>query len=190
MTPRIDERLNLIIPVDRLAGGTAYIHANPIGRDVFETYWLTLAKTFAAIWQEGLNEIAGPKVAALMLRHIAEQNKTWDGPAGVSLGLMGEIRRLTNVVAPGGARGWDIVPLDQAVTMKLIDIEDVPEIEGVLVFFSVTWHLNRQSERLPIMDVVAKRLDASMSSQTLSAFVNSLPTSIATGSTGATPLAA
>lgn len=190
MAPRIDERLNLIIPIDRYDGTTVYIHATPIGREVFQKYFLVMAKAFASIWAEGLNNVSGPRVAALMLREIATNMGLWDGPEGVSLGLMTEIKRLANVIAPASGRGWDVVPLDQAIQAKMVDGDDVDEIEGNLVFFSLTWHLNRRKEREIVMDTVASRLDASMSSQNLSAFVNSLPTSIATGNTGGTPLAA
>jgi hypothetical protein len=183
---KIDERLYLSLPVDRNDGTTVWIHAAPVGREIFERYWLTMSKTFAMIWGEGLNTISGPLIAALALRRCAEDAKEWEGPTGVALGLLPEIRRLANVVAPGKA-GWDIVPLDQAKTIGMIDEEDVTEVEGVLVFFTVCWHLNLRSERRGIMNSVAARLDASMSSQTLSAFVGSLKISTATGSTGGSP---
>lgn len=186
---RIDERLNLIIPVDRYDGTTIHIHATPIGREVFQKYFLVMAKAFAAIWADGLNNISGPRVAALMLREIAVNMGIWEGPEGVNLGLMSEIKRLANVIAPAAGR-WDIVPLDQAIQAKMVDDDDVDEIVGNLVFFSLTWHLNRRKEREYVMGTVAARLDASMSSLSLSAFVNSLPIPIATGNTGGTPLAA
>lgn len=184
---RINEQLNLVLPVDRMDGTTVYVHAMPIGREVFERYWLILAKTFSAIYGQGLGIISGPRVAALMLKQCAQEARQWEGPDGVEDGLVAEIRRLANVVAPGErGQGWQIYPLIEAMQRKVIDSDDAAEVDGVLVFFTLAWRLHRQSDRRGIMDGAASLWGASILSQSLSAFVSSLPTSTEIVSTGGT----
>jgi hypothetical protein len=91
---QIDEQLNLIVPVDRANGTTVWIHASPISREVFQKYWLVLSKAFSGMYAEGLGSIAGPRIAALMLRRVAEEMEIgrgiteWNKPDGVENGLM------------------------------------------------------------------------------------------------------
>lgn len=182
---RIDEQLNLIVPVDRSDGKTVYVHASPISRMVYDQYWWELAKTFAAIYGEGFSVTIGPRISARLLKRVSVEAGTWDGEGGAEVGLLGEIRRLANVVVPS-PNGWQTIPLDDAMRRKMIDEDDIDEIEGVLVFFSVGWRLHLKKERRTIMDGAVKLWGASTSSQTLSAFIGSLPTSIETASTGET----
>jgi hypothetical protein len=187
---RIDEQLNLVIPIDRADGTTIWVHAAPIGREAFQRYWLPLSKTFALIYGEGLH-LAGPRIAALSLRKVSEDMGVWDGPMGVARGLMPEIRRLANVVAPGdgngAGHGWQMVPYDDALRSNLLDQDDADEVEGVLVFFTLAWRLHRQKERKDLIDGLCALWGASTSSASLSEFADTLKTSTATGNTGATP---
>lgn|ERR1700733_2515027 len=196
-TMRIDEQLNIVIPVDRANGTTIYIHAAPLSREVFQKYWLVLSKAFAGIYGEGLGSIAGPRIAALMLRRVAESMEVtptgineWNAPDGVENGLMPEIRRMANVAAMatnGSGRGWQLFTLEHAIEHHMIDVEDLDEIDGVLVFFTLVWRLHRHKERLTVLNGSVKLWGASISSLSLSAFVGSLPTSTETASTGAKP---
>ena len=79
---RIDRRLNLVIPIDG-AAGRFYLHSMPVSRVVFEQYFLVLAKTFSAIYGEGLSALSGPRVAAMMLKRIAQRDGSWEGQDGV-----------------------------------------------------------------------------------------------------------
>jgi hypothetical protein len=186
---KLDEQLNLVIPVDREDGSTLYVHAAPISREVFERYWLVLSKSFAQMYTEGLGPTVGPRVAALMLKQVAQELGQWEGPLGVERGVMAEIRRLANVAAPGanGASGWQIYPLDDLINRKLIDADDVSQIENILVFFTLVWRLHLPKDRRIILDGAARMWSASTTSDSLSTFVGSLATSNATASSGATP---
>ena len=181
---RIDERLYLKLPIDREDGQTIWVHAQAISLDTFERYWFPLSKTFATIYEEGLGVLAGPRTALRMLKRVSERSGDWDGVGGVQLGLLPEIRRLANVLVP--EQGWQVYPFEEAVKKQLLDPDDAREIESLLVFFTVAWHLHRRAERQAVMGVVLSRLDASMSSATLSELLNSLRTSSATGNTGET----
>jgi len=99
---KLDKALNLVIPIDQ-DEGRIYVHSTPISLEVFEKYFLAISKTFAAIYSEGLNVLAGPRVAALMLRRVSDD-------LGLDTGLIDEIRRLSNVIVSGKA-----VPLEVAL---------------------------------------------------------------------------
>jgi hypothetical protein len=185
---KIDEQLYLTIPVDRPDGTTIHVHAASIGREVFQRYWLTMAQAFNEIFQKQLF-FTGPRVAAMMLRSKAEADGIWDGPMGVEAGLMGEIRRLANVVVPAEGRGWTPIPYMDAVRDGVIDQEDAEEIDGLLSFFTLVSRLHVRADRARMVRSVAAMWDASTSSLSLSAYANSLATSTVTASTGVTPQA-
>lgn len=147
---RIDRHLNLVIPVTR-EKGEVYVFSTPISRPVFENYFLVLGKTFSEIYQQNLNVIAGPRVAYLMLKRTAQQMGIWEGAEGVENGLMNEIRRLSNVLAPG-KNGWEMTQYQDALNSKSFSDDEVGEIENQLVFFTVVSHLHKKENVKDILD--------------------------------------
>ena len=182
---KLNRALNLVIPVERDDGVTIYVHAQPIGREVFETYALPLAKTFAAIVAQGLGTVAGPRVAGLILREIATEMGRWDGPGGVQQGLMPEIRRLANVVAPG-EKGWTSQPLEDALRAETLGDDDASEVLNALVFFTLSSRMNRRQDLPAVMGAMELLWGAQTSLLDCTAFANSLPISNEIGSSGAT----
>lgn len=180
---RVSRSLHLVIPVTRADGTEIYVHSTPISADVFETHFLVLSKTFAAIYGEGLGAIAGPRVANKLLKKIAKDLGTWDGPGGVERSLMAEIRRLTNVLAPG-QRGWETYPFDDAVTKGVLDREDGDEIEAAASFFTVASCMHRRADLKEILDGSMKLWGARTESLNCSEFMSSLQTSTAGASSG------
>ena len=130
---KIDHKLNLVVQVDG-DDGTIFVHSMPLSRAVWERYFIPLSKTFSAMITEGMSFISGPRVAALMLRKVAEDSGTWDARDGVRDGLMAEIKRLTSVVLPG-PNGWTTIPYEAAIGRKLISEDDASEVDGLIVFF-------------------------------------------------------
>jgi hypothetical protein len=179
----LNRKLNLVIPVDIREGITAYVHSTPISREVFESYYQVIARAFNGIWQGGLGTLAGPRVAMMEIRRIATEMGLWDGPNGVNNGLVGEIRRLTNVVRPAH-KGWETVPFEDAVRSKYFDDDDVSEIENALCFFIVASAMHRRSELGPILEIVSKLWGAQTVSSNCTEYRDSLPISIETVNTG------
>ena len=185
---RIDRRLNLVQPVETETG-TIYLHSVPISRDVWETYFLTLSKTYAAILSEGLNVLAGPPIAKMMLKRIAVIGQSWEGPEGVEQGLLGEIRRLTNVALPTGA-GWETLPYDEILRRGLMDEDAVADAEGLLVFFTCVSAVLRGPASKGKRDILLGGLSlwsASTTSLDCMAYVASLPTSTPDGTSAPKP---
>lgn len=144
---KVDRKLNLVVPIQR-PEGPIYVHATPISRDVFERHFLVMSKTFAAIWDQGLHITVGPRIAGLMLKQQAEKLDIWDGEDGVNIGLMAEIRRLSNVAMPG-EKGWSLLPFQIAVDKGQIDPDEAAEVEGELVFFTLECSLRKRAQ-LPL----------------------------------------
>jgi len=181
---RLDKKLNLVFPVETDAG-TIYVHSTPISREVFERYFLVVSKAFAAIYGEGLQLIAGPRVAYLMLKKIAEDRGEWDGADGVHNGLIAEIRRLTNVVVSTD-RGWRPIPYHIAVEHGQLDEQDVAEVEGMLCFFTCASAMHLRSQLTAILAGMTSLWGAQTTSLTCTEYAASLTTSTVTASSGAT----
>ena len=136
---KIDRRLNLVLTVDR-DEGPAYVHAVPLREEVWERYFLTISKTYVAMIENGGEWMMrmGPRTASMMLRRIATADGSWEGPEGVALGLVAEIRRTTQVMVLTDA-GWDMIPLQIALDQKLFDPKDAVEVESAVTFFIACW---------------------------------------------------
>ena len=170
---RLDKALNLVIPIDN-DDGRIYVHSTPVSREVFEKYFLAISKTFAAIYSEGLNVLAGPRVAALMLRQVSKD-------LDIDTGLIDEIRRLSNVIVAGKP-----VPLEVALNQGVLSAEDYHEAEGMIVFFICVSAMHKRSL---VASILAEMCGLWASGTTLSnctEYANSLPTSIETASSGET----
>lgn len=137
---KIDRKLNLTLAVDG-SKGKAFVHSMPLDRNVFNLYFLTITKTYAALADNGGDYILrmGPRVARLMLQRVAEADNAWAGKDGVEAGLLGAIRQATNALMPMDGGGWDYVPWEEVRTKGLMDPEDIEEVENAITFFTVCW---------------------------------------------------
>jgi hypothetical protein len=180
---RINERLNIVIPLYHDDEPYAYVHSTPISREVFEVNYLLISKTFSSIHSEGLGEVAGPRVAQLIMRDIAEQGG--DRTQKSARSLLDEIGRLSNVILAGKS-GWETIPLQEALDRKLIDEDDRSEVMNSLVFFTVASLMYPRNMRQMFMDRAAQIWGARMLSSNSTDFTASLPTSTATVSSGET----
>jgi hypothetical protein len=179
---KIDRKLNLVIPVET-EGGVYYVHSQPIGAEVFDVHYMVLAKTFAAIYSEGLGAVAAPRVASRMLRDVAKSLEVWEGPEGVEKALMGEIRRLTNILLPGST-GWESIPLHTAVARDFFTKEEVDEVEGAVTFFTVLSAMHRKSDLERMLQHLIAAWHCQTTSSNSTVFASSLTTPIGEESSG------
>lgn len=187
---KIDRHLHLVVPVECDNGTKKYVHSAPIGESVFDSYFKVLAKTFAEIC--GLGMLAGPRVAHKLLQQTAIDLGVWDdvrrpGVApviGVKNGLIAEIHRLTNVLAPT-EKGWETLPYHDAVKNGVLDAADAMEVEAAISFFTVGSTLYSKAE-LKMLTLSLDNWSARTESLNCTEFRNSLRTSTAAASTGET----
>jgi hypothetical protein len=180
---RLNERLNFVIPLYRGDDDCyAWVHAAPISREVFESNYLLLSKTFTAIHSEGLGEIAGPKIARLLMNDVAKSMDS-GSPDALTRPLMNEMRRLTNVLLRTNL-AWETMPLQDAISHKALDDDDLSEVENILTFFTVVLHLYPKNMRQTYLDGASRMWGAQMLSSNSTEFLSSLPTSTEIASTG------
>jgi hypothetical protein len=173
---RINDKLNLVIPVDT-DSGTVYVHSTPLSREMFEEYFMLVSKTFAAIYRQGLEIVAGPRVAMLLLKQVARELGLLEGPKREPAAtFIAEIRRLTNVAIPG-EHGLEIYPLQDVVDRDLLDPDDLSEVEGAVTFFMCASAMHRRKELPTILAGMTSLWNAQTTSLGFTAYLDSLPTS-------------
>ena len=201
---KIDKRLNLVIPVEIgtetvpvLKDGkpvmeagkpvteakpiNLYVHSQPISKEVFEQHFEVIGQVFSAIHGDGYGSLAGPRLAAMLLKKIAISRGAWEGPLGVDAGIMNEIRRLSMVILPAG----ETLTLQEAMTRHLIEQQDIDVLENAIVFFIVVCAMHRPPVARGMMAGAAGLWSAQITSLDSTEFARSLLTSTETGSSGA-----
>lgn len=188
---KIDKNLNMVIPVES-DGVTYHIHSAPIMEETFDNYFMVIGQAFAKIYQSGMGIYAGPRIAAKTLEMVAREMNVWEGPAGVQLGLMEEIRRLTNVALPRSSGGWEVQPWSHARQSDFFSARDVSEVENIITFFILNSAMQTKKDLEETMAGAAKLWGGQITLLDCTAFAASLPTSTAESGTapgeGAKPL--
>lgn len=186
---KIDRSLNLVFPIET-PNGEIYVHSTPIAHETYRQYFDVIGETVAKIHAKGLNIVAGPNIAGLMLRKIAEDAGRWDdadGRVGVANGLMAEIRRRTNVVV-SSPQGWTTMPYEMALHREIFGAATQDAVEGGVVFFTLFASLHGfQRERLIAALVLSGMLsfwNGQIISLDSTEFARSLPISTETGNSG------
>jgi hypothetical protein len=178
----ISRRMNLVTPIETDAG-IIYVHSVPISKAVYRQHFLPLSKTFAAIFGQGLNVIAGPRVAYMMLEDIAKSDKAWDGTHGIKNTLVQEIIRNSTAIIPVEGKGWEEIPLDVAISRDIVDPDDVL---GEIVFFTCVYTINKPAQAKSLMEDVSSLWNSVCTSQTAMEWLTSLQTSTNKESSGET----
>ena len=209
---QLDENLNVVMPIvtERVTRGEkggdgkeqevteevvkVYAFHTPISKAVFDANFRILAATKSALESKGTQYLmsAGPRIAALTLRdeglRDAESRGKVDDNGNPKddevRALFAEFRRLTMVLASGPS-GWDMVPVDQAISGGLIDNEDWEEAEAALVFFTCHYSMAKKANRARIALATASLLRASTTPSSLSEYLASLPRSMPGAISGA-----
>lgn len=181
---QINAKLNLVIPVYRDGDDPyAYVHAMPVGREVFDANFRLLGRTFSAIHDDGFGR-AAPTLAMQLLRETAKEN---GGDADAAIApFMNEVRRLTNVLAPTAA-GWETIPYQSALDTKALDPDDIREVESAIVFFTLGWLMYQRRSRAELLDAGCRILGAQTTSLNVTEYSASLRTSTETVNTGEIP---
>lgn len=180
---RIDDKLNLVIPVERSNGLTYWVHSTPISAEIFADFYVPIGQVFNKIYTGGIGMVAGPRVAYFALRDICMQSNTWEGPNGVENTLCNEVWRLTNVLMPG-ERGWNMMTLSDVMRREMISPREIQEVKNNLIFFTVNFCMHTQAVMRIIMDVSQQTLGARVTPLTCTEFKNSSAISIEGESSG------
>lgn len=172
MNVKLERDLKVVIPLE--SGAICY--SIPVSRQIFETNYMAFAKIWSAIQEQGL-VATGASIAARMLRQLAvEQNLNVDP-------ILGEIRRLCTIAIPT-EHGYQQYPMDNAVRDRLIDEDDIAEIENLLVFSIAVSYLSTKAQAAKLLEWVRGMRKALTTSLTFTDFLASLQTSMQDDSSG------
>lgn len=170
---QINRKLNLVIPLPRGDNLNIYVHSTPIGRVVFEAYFMVIAKTFASIYGEGLGVSSGPAVSALLLLQEAKKMGGDDYVAEVKAGLIAEIHRLTSVMLLTD-NGWETIPFDEAIRKNMLDQDEASEVENALAFFTVISAMHKKAQLPGVLGMACDLWQAQIVSSNSTDFAASL----------------
>jgi hypothetical protein len=142
----INRKLNLVMSVlvPPEPGVAVWVHSTPLMRYTFKTYYSPLARTFTRLFATPLVNVSGPRVASHVLEDESKAVGVWDDPRGANAergvrnGLWGEIRRLTNVIAPSDDKGWSAIPYEEYLKKNIFTEDDIDRVENLLAFFIVS----------------------------------------------------
>lgn len=187
---QITETLSIALPV-----GEAQAFHTPISREVFEANYRILAATKASLAGKGLQYqmSAGPRIASLTLLDECREDSMERGnldnagnPSDLKArALLAEIKRLTMILIPS-TTGYDMVPVDTAISRGAIDSDDWREVESSLVFFTCHVALATKGERAALIRATASLLNGVSTSSDISEYASSsLTSTTAEPSTGA-----
>ena len=183
---KLDEKLNLVIPVnpDKEGNAERYFHSAPIMRDTYRRYHFIIAKTFNVLFANDM-QITGPKIAAMTLQEIAEEMGLWDDQkndkgavikVGVKSGLMDEIMRMTNTVVFTDA-GWKSMPVYDAIKRDLMTEEEWDDAVQRIVFFMLASAILPAGAARDLNQMACELWMMRLTSLACTAFADSLPVS-------------
>lgn len=182
---QISDELNLTIPLGSKDEQMWAYHV-PISQDVFKANYFALAAVKAALMAKGaaFTMDAGPRIAGLLLtdearmeaRKRGDLDSKGEGSDRSARALLTEIRRLT-VVVVGGPGGYEQLPADIAIQSGKLDKEEWEEVESALVFFTCFYVMERKKDREVTARATSSLFQASVTSSSITDFINSLPMS-------------
>lgn len=120
--------------------------------------------------------LTAPQLAYPALKKAATESLTWDGPNGVKSGLVNEIVRLSNVVYAND-RGWQTLPLYEAVKTGLVDEDSEAEILSTLVFTCAISKVAPRTLAGTFLEMASSLRDWQFISLTCTEYRDSLPIS-------------
>lgn len=190
---KIDRKLNLVVPVRREDGTSLWVYSTPIRKEVFETYYLVLAKTFSTLTRNGLDPRSGPSIAAMALRDVAvntprdQERNWWDGADGVGgpAGLVAEIVRLSTCLVGTESGGWNTMPLQEALDRGHITEDEKAEVINPLCFFTVSSLVAPKKDRTILIQGMAAIYGLESTYSTFTEWMSSLKTRMLAESSGA-----
>jgi hypothetical protein len=173
-TAKLERDLSIVFTLE----SGAVVYSKPVARSVFEKNYLPLAKLYSSIQAQGLF-YTGMSIAARMLRDLEAS-----GEADASL-LLADIYQRTQLalyIEPekeGEVGRYEQYMMADAVRKKLIDEDDISEIENFLVFTIAASYLSgSKANAASIMRGILGMRRAQRTSLPLTEFLNSLLTSM------------
>lgn len=177
---KIDKKLNIIIPIERsdVDGKSkvdAYIYSIPLSLAAFNLNCELIGRTFTKIMTGGLGTIAGARMTMNVMQEIATKSNAEESYTNFKT----ELHRLSTYASMSGD-GWKQLPIAEAISKKLLDEDEVSEVENALAFFMVASAMYKKSENRTVLLGLSSIWDALPTLSSFTEFLASLKISTAT----------
>ncbi len=183
---QVNDALQVVVPVrENSTCPSVFAYHVPISREVFEANYRIIAATKAQLASKGIyyQMDSGPRIAAMALRDEGKRDAEARGdfdeggkPRDQAAPLLAEIKRLTTLLVPA-SDGWDMLPVDAAISQDKIDADEWQEALSALVFFTCHYALAKKHQRIEMANAMSSILSASITSSSLSEYASLLPKS-------------
>lgn len=178
---KLNEKLNLVIPMTDDNGNEYYLHTTPLSPEAFNANYLLLSQGFSFMVEQAVQITAGPKIANLVLRDLAERQ----GRSEVYEAIIAEIKRITTVIKQS-ENGWEPLPLSSAIARKVINEKELDEAMNFIVFFILTSALMSGQKLTASLEYMNGLWGSQNTSLTSTGWRDSLPILTGDESSGAT----
>lgn len=179
---KLDRKLNIVLEVERDAGGSIHVHSQPVSREIYEAHFELISQSIYGLYTKGFTPPACTRMVHDKLKQLIKENPEYKNAEQT---LLAEIWRLTNVLVPS-ERGWETVPFFEAMSRpELLTPDDVAEVKNFVCFFMGASWAHGKSERSGMYSMV-EACGAQTTSSDVTEYKTSLPILTATGSSGET----
>jgi len=195
---QIDRTLKLVLDRRREDDGAPYsVFASAISSRALKKYWQLVNGSMGLLHTSSeLGPRTAPKYALEAIREVAREK----GPLyadDIEKNVIGEMRRLAMVVMPDEAgwedqinrdkdgkvesvtgaakRGWETIPLDEALSKNLLSEDEGDEVMNLLAFFTLAHSFYPVAERRTTMSAAAAYWGGRTTSSDFMEWKNSLP---------------
>lgn len=166
--------------------GDLHAYHSPIPREVYEANFRLLRDTkVSLLGNSAKHAFAARGDASLYLKEAGRAlaaERGVDGDGGATA-LLADLRRLTVILLPG-PKGWEMTPVEVALSSNRINEDDWADAEAAIVFFTSWVAGTPKREKDATAQFAASLIGGSTTSSPAMEWIASLPTSTGKG-TGA-----
>lgn len=130
---KIDRRLNIVIEVERAAGGSIHVHSVPVPKEVYDSHWEVMHHSLNTMYME---RYLPPMCVRVGMRYLLKSATALGVRDAVEKDFLPHIWRQTSIITNRG-----VVPFDVAIASNdVLDPDDAQEVKEYLAYFiSASW---------------------------------------------------
>lgn len=178
---KIDKKLNLVSTIERDDDSLVYLHIVPLPYEVVEINCVLLGSLFNRFFSL-VGGMGAPRVAAMMLRAEINDRLALNPELAGKPTIIDDIHRMISVIWSDDGE-WKKTTLDDALKRNILTEEELREVEGELVFFTVGFAIQKANLVIPTVGKALEAYSGQLTSLNTTAYLDSLPKSKTTTDT-------
>ncbi|WP_353613962.1 hypothetical protein [Mangrovibacter phragmitis] len=172
---KIDKKLNLVSTIERDDGSLVYLHVTPLPYEVVEINCVLLGSMFNHFFSL-VGGLGAPRVAAMMLRTEINDRLALNPELAGKPTIIDDIHRMISVIWSDNGE-WKKIMLEDALKRSIITEEELREVEGELVFFTVGFAIQKANLVIPTVGKALEAYSGQLTSLNITEYIDSLPKS-------------